>query len=88
MNILFTPTMAPAVAAIGESLLPAGFTLEYLAPTAEPDRRREQLEQAEFLMGFFSGNRLAPEEYRHLRKARLLQLLSAGYDGIDLDLLR
>jgi len=88
MKILFTPTMAPAVAEIGESLLPAGFTLEYLAPTSDAQRRRDQLEQADFLMGFFSGSRLSADEYRLLRKARLLQLLSAGYDGFDLELLR
>ena len=88
MNILFTPTMAPAVAEIGKGLLPDGFTVEYLASPQEPERRRAQLEQAQFLMGFFSGNRLSSDEYRLLRNARLLQLLSAGYDGIDLDLLR
>lgn len=88
MKIVFTPVLAPAVTAIGESLLPSGFTLEYLAPASEPARRVEQLQQADFLMGFFSANRLPPSDYPHLRKARLLQLLSAGYDGIDLEELR
>jgi phosphoglycerate dehydrogenase-like enzyme len=88
MKILFTPTLAPAVATIADNLLPAGFELEYLAPAEEADRRQQQLEEAEFLMGFFSGSRLSAEDYRRLRKARLLQLLSAGYDGIDLELLR
>jgi phosphoglycerate dehydrogenase-like enzyme len=88
MNIVFTPILAPAVAAIGESLLPKGMSLEHLAPPSEQERRVEQLEGADFLMGFFSGSRLPASDYRHLQRVRLLQLLSAGYDGIDLEELR
>jgi phosphoglycerate dehydrogenase-like enzyme len=88
MKIVFTPVLAPAVAAIGESLLPKGMTLEYLAPPAEQERRVAQLEETDFLLGFFSGSRLPASDYRHLHRVKLLQLLSAGYDGIDLDELR
>jgi phosphoglycerate dehydrogenase-like enzyme len=88
MKIVFTPTLAPAVAAIGESLLPQGFGFEYLAPASEPDRRRRQLQEADFLMGFLSGSRLPSAEYGLLRGIKLIQLLSAGYDGIDLEQLR
>jgi len=87
-RIVFTPKLAPAVTKIGEDLLPKGFTLEYLAGPDEADTRREQLEGADFLLGFFSASRLPVADYQHLRKVRLAQLLSAGYDGIDLEQLR
>lgn len=85
MNILFMPQLADAVRAIGEGLLPDGFTLEYLAGSDEADKRVAQLESADFLLGFLSGNRLPPSDYQYLRRTRLVQLLSAGYDGIDLE---
>jgi phosphoglycerate dehydrogenase-like enzyme len=88
MKILFTPNLAAEVTAIGEDLLPKGFTLEYLAGAEEPAKRQAQLESADFLLGFLSGNRLPPAEYDHMRNVRLIQLLSAGYDGIDLERLR
>jgi phosphoglycerate dehydrogenase-like enzyme len=88
MKIVFMPKLAAAVSAIGEGLLPEGFTLEYLAEPAESDKRVAQLESADFLLGFVSGNRLPTSDYQYLRNTRLIQLLSAGYDGIDLEELR
>jgi phosphoglycerate dehydrogenase-like enzyme len=88
MRIVFTPKLSPAVAEIGEVLLPEGFTLEYLAGDDERERRVAQLEGADFVLGFLSGNRLPSSDYQYLHKARLVQLLSAGYDGIDLEALR
>jgi phosphoglycerate dehydrogenase-like enzyme len=83
-KIVFAPAVAPAAWAIGESLLPKGFSIEVLSKD-EP-RRVEQLESAEFLMGFRSGFNAA--DYRHFGRIKLIQFLSAGYDGADLDRLR
>jgi phosphoglycerate dehydrogenase-like enzyme len=83
-KIVFAPVVAPAAWAIGESLLPKGFSIEVLSKD-EP-RRVEQLESAEFLMGFRSGFNAA--DYRHFGKVKLIQFLSAGYDGMDLERLR
>jgi len=83
-KIVFAPTIAPAAWAIGESLLPKGFSIEVLSKDAE--RRIEQLESAEFLMGFRSG--FLNDDYPHFKNVKLLQLLSAGYDGADLGRLR
>jgi glyoxylate reductase/D-3-phosphoglycerate dehydrogenase len=88
MKIVFTPRLAPAVAEIGESLLPAGFDLEYLVDSGASDQRIEQLESADFLLGFFSANRISAADYAHMNNVKLAQLLSAGYDGIDLEALR
>jgi phosphoglycerate dehydrogenase-like enzyme len=84
MKIVFGPTIAPAAWAIGESLLPAGFTIEVLAE--DPERRRQQWRSADFFMGFRAG--LKSPDYDHLQRIRLVQVLSAGYDGIDLARLR
>ena len=41
MKIVFSPSISPAAWAIGESLLPEGFTIEILSK--DPERRVEQL---------------------------------------------
>jgi phosphoglycerate dehydrogenase-like enzyme len=86
MNIVFSPAISDAAWAIGKSLLPQGFTIEIL--TQDHERRIEQLERADFLMGFLRGLPLRPDDYPHLRKVKLIQVLSAGYDGIDIERLR
>jgi len=86
MNIVFSPAISDEAWAIGKSLLPQGFTIEILAKDHE--ERVEQLERADFLMGFLRGLPLRPDDYPHLRKVKLIQVLSAGYDGIDIERLR
>jgi len=86
MKIVFNPVISPAAWEIGKSLLPSGFTLEILEKDAA--RRAAQLETADFLMGFLRGMPLAEEEYPLLKRVKLIQLLSAGYDGVDLVRLR
>lgn len=87
-KIVFTPEIAPEAFAIGESLVPEGFALELLAPPSNPDRRAAQLDGADFLMGFWLGKRAQPADYEHLGRLKLIQLMSAGYDGIDLERIR
>ena len=86
MKIVFSPAISPAAWAIGPSLLPRGFTIEILVQ--EPERRNRQMEEADFLMGFLRGMPLRPDDYPHLRNVKLIQVLSAGYDGVDLERLR
>jgi phosphoglycerate dehydrogenase-like enzyme len=86
VKIVFSPTISPAAWAIGQSLLPPGFTIEILEK--DPERRVAQLEHADFLMGFLRGMPLAADDYPHLRNIKLIQVLSAGYDGIDIERLR
>jgi phosphoglycerate dehydrogenase-like enzyme len=86
VKIVFSPAISSAAWAIGESLLPPGFTIEILSN--DPERRVVQLEEADFLMGFLRGMPLRPDDYPHLKNVKLIQLLSAGYDAVDLDRLR
>jgi phosphoglycerate dehydrogenase-like enzyme len=83
-KIVFAPIIAPAAWAIGEALLPAGFSIEILSK--DEKRRAGQLEAAEFFMGFRSG--LIASDYERLGNIKLIQVLSAGYDGVDLETLR
>jgi phosphoglycerate dehydrogenase-like enzyme len=84
MKIVFGPMVAPAAWEIGQSLLPREFMIEMLEE--DPERRRRQFESADFFMGFRAG--LKPADYDHLKNIRLIQVLSAGYDGIDIERLR
>lgn len=86
MKIVFSPAISQAAWVIGQSLLPQGFTIELLAQ--DPERRIAQLEEADFLMGFLRGMPLKPDDYPHLRNVKLIQLLSAGYDNVDLERLK
>jgi len=85
MKIVFAPVIAPAAWAIGEALVPREFRIEILA-TDDSKRRIDQLETADFFMGFRSG--LIASDYDHLKNIKLVQVLSAGYDGIELEKLR
>jgi phosphoglycerate dehydrogenase-like enzyme len=86
MKIVFTIAIAPAAWEVGLSLLPKGFTIEVL-DREDMKHRIEQLETADFLMGFWKG-RIQPSDYDHLGNIKLIQLLSAGYDGIDFKRIR
>jgi phosphoglycerate dehydrogenase-like enzyme len=86
VKIIFNPVISDAAWAIGESLRPQQFDIEILSKDA--DQRARQLAEADFLMGFLRGMPLGPDDYPQLKKVKLIQLLSAGYDGVDLDRLR
>ena len=83
-KIIFGPEIAAKAWAIGEQLLPKGFALELLSKS--PDQRIEQLESADFYLGFRSG--IQDRDYDHMRNIKLIQFLSAGYDGMNLPKLR
>ena len=86
MKIIFNPVISDAAWAIGESLRPRQFDIEILSQDA--DQRARQLAEADFLMGFLRGMPLGPDDYPQLKKVKLIQLLSAGYDGVDLERLK
>jgi phosphoglycerate dehydrogenase-like enzyme len=86
VKIIFNPVISEAAWAIGESLRPKQFDIEILS--TDPDERARQLAEADFLMGFLRGMPLGPDDYPQLKKVKLIQVLSAGYDGIDLERLR
>src|SRR6202035_5736329 len=69
-------------------LCPAGFRLAPMARDAAEDERAGVLADAEFLMGSWvtTAVKVAEEDFRAAPRLKLLQLMSAGYEHVDLDL--
>src|SRR5260370_22059288 len=69
-------------------LCPAGFQLVPLARDASAEERGRVLADAEFLMGSWvtTAVKLTEADFQAGRKLKLLQLMSARYEHIDLDL--
>ena len=72
MKIVFAPAIAPAAWAIGESLLPEGFSIEVLS--TDQGKRVEQLRSADFLMGLLLCNNGGANSYAVSEHAILLML--------------
>jgi len=69
-------------------LCPDGFRVVPMARDAAAAERARVLADAEFLMGSWvtTAVKLAEDDFQAARKLKLLQLMSAGYEHIDLDL--
>jgi len=62
--------------------LPTGFELKFLNASK---KRILDLEKADFLMGFLRNATISTEEFDVLSSVKLIQLLGAGYDNIDIN---
>src|SRR5690348_18226961 len=70
---------------IGRALVPSGMEL-VVAPLGSPEFQAA-LPEAEYLVGF--GNRAIDADfYRKAPRLKLFQLLSAGYDTVDIEAAR
>jgi phosphoglycerate dehydrogenase-like enzyme len=69
-------------------LCPAGFSIESMARDASPEQRHALLANAEYLMGSWvtTAVKLTEEDFAAARHLKLLQLMSAGYEHVDLGL--
>ena len=83
-KILFAPKQADAVMEIARSLTPQGFELV----VAEPGTPEfyEAAGTAEFYLGL--ARQMGGEFFRSAPKLRLVQLISAGYDHVDIEAAR
>ncbi len=81
IKILFAPKQADAVMDIARSLTPQGFELV----VAEPGTPEfyEAAPTAEFYLGL--ARQMGGEFFRSAPKLRLVQLISAGYDHVDVE---
>ena len=68
------------------SFNPAGFTTTVVDGKSAEDQQVEAVKDADFIMAFRA--KLTERILRSAKKARLVQILSAGYDSINLKLLR
>ena len=83
-TIVFTQGMAlpPDTVALAERMKPAGFTLHQLPSNASAADIATAMREAEYLLGFV---RFLPDEaYTQARRLKLVQVLSAGYDRVNI----
>jgi phosphoglycerate dehydrogenase-like enzyme len=83
-TIVFTQGMAlpPDIVALAEHMKPSGFTLHQLPSHASATDIAAAMREAEYLVGFV---RFLPDEaYTQARRLKLVQVLSAGYDRVNI----
>jgi len=74
--------MPPDILAQVQQMKPAGFTLHMLPPSASAAAIAAAIREAEYLTGF---PRFLPDEaYTEAKRLKLLQVLSAGYDYVNI----
>ncbi|MBI3246738.1 MAG: lactate dehydrogenase [Deltaproteobacteria bacterium] len=74
--------MPPDILALVQQMKPAGFTLQMLPPSASAEEIAAAIREAEYLLGF---PRFLPDEaYTEAQRLQLLQVLSAGYDYVNI----
>jgi len=74
--------MPPDILAQVQQMKPAGFTLHMLPPAASAAEIATAIREAEYLLGF---PRFLPDEaYTEAKRLKLLQVLSAGYDYVNI----
>ncbi|HEY3061196.1 MAG TPA: 2-hydroxyacid dehydrogenase [Chloroflexota bacterium] len=68
--------------------VPAGYDLVQMARDAPPSERHAKLADADFLMGSWVTTTvtLTEDDFRAGQRLKLIQLMSAGYEHVDLDL--
>ena len=83
-KILFSPSQPPAILDIARALTPADFELLVVNP-GTPEFYQVAAE-AEYFLGL--ARQMGGEFFRAAPKLRLVQLLSAGYDRVDIEAAR
>jgi phosphoglycerate dehydrogenase-like enzyme len=84
-KIVFSPPISKTVMDIARGMVPAGYELAVLEREAPefPAAMRE----AEYFMGFVRGG-MGPDFYKNAPHLKLIQLVSAGYDRLDIEAAR
>ena len=83
-TIVFTAggELPPDILALAEQMKPAGFTLQTLPGSASAAEIAAAMRDAEYLTGFV---RFLPDEaYTQATRLKLVQVLSAGYDRVNI----
>ena len=85
-RVVFLHGLHPRIVEAIISFNPAGFTTTVVDGKSAEEQQVEAVKDADFIMAFRAT--LTERILRSARKARLVQILSAGYDRINLKLLR
>ena len=79
-KIVFCPPLSKTIMDVARGMLPAGYELDVL--DKEDPRFPAAIKDAEYFMGFARGG-MGPEFYKTAPRLKLIQLISAGYDRLD-----
>jgi phosphoglycerate dehydrogenase-like enzyme len=83
-TIVFTQgiDLPPDIVELAQRMKPEGFTLQQLPGNASPEDIAAAMREGEYLLGFV---RYLPDEaYTQARRLKLVQVLSAGYDRVNI----
>jgi phosphoglycerate dehydrogenase-like enzyme len=87
-TILYRLQPWPAVDRLVFDNVPPSFDVVQMARDAPAEERHAKLAQADFLMGSWvtTAVKLTEDDFKAGKKLKLIQLMSAGYEHVDLDL--
>ena len=83
-NILLFSNLQPALNNLAEDLKPVGWDLKIITADSNRTEISDTVEKADFILSFGPG--LTDKIIESSKDLKLIQLSSAGYDGIDLNL--
>jgi glyoxylate reductase/D-3-phosphoglycerate dehydrogenase len=84
-KIVFSPPISKTVMDIARGMVPAGYELAVL--DREAPEFAAAMREAEYFMGFVRGG-MGPDFYKNAPHLKLIQLVSAGYDRLDIEAAR
>jgi phosphoglycerate dehydrogenase-like enzyme len=84
-RIVFCPPLAKTIMDLARGMVPAGYELDVLE--RDDPRFPQAIQDAEYFMGLARGG-MGPEFYRGAPRLKLVQLISAGYDRLDVEAAR
>ena len=85
IKIVFYPPLPKAIMDVARGMVPAGYELDVL--DREDPRFAQAIQDAEYFMGLARGG-MGPDFYRGAPRLKLIQLISAGYDRLDVEAAR
>jgi len=84
-KIVFSPPISKTILDVGRGMLPAGYEMEVVDRSAP--EFAQAAKDAEYYLGFARGD-MGPAFYRLAPRLKLIQLISAGYDRLDVQAAR
>src|SRR5262245_5542341 len=84
-KIVFCPPLSKGIMDVARGMVPDGYELIVLE--REDPKFPEAMKDAEYLMGFARGG-MDAAFYKAAPKLKLVQLVSAGYDRLDIEAVR
>lgn len=74
--------LPPDVLELAQTLMPSGFELRKVPPRTRSNEIAEAMREVDYVLGFIFH--LPDEAYLNARKLKLIQVLSAGYDMVNI----